>query len=172
MSIRHLLRGLGKLFVLYCILIVLVEVGVAFYLAYQLSIYLGASLDYKGAVISGVTDTWSKLWNLKLCDLWLVKASVWVFEHRVHYALLVLAALALFYKYKERSLSAPKITRRELLADYEHEEMKRAQTREAVNKLKQTEEYKKWEGQKGRMYWSPPDEEEDWEGIGRQVFDD
>lgn len=84
----------------------------------------------------------------------------------------MLAALALFYKYKERSLSAPKITRRALLADYEHEEMKRAQTREAVNKLKQTPEYKKWEGQKGRLYWSPPDEDEDWEAIGKQVFDD
>ena len=79
MSIRHLFRSLGKLVILYCIFIILAEVGVAFFLAYQFSVYSGSSLDYKDAVISGVSGTWSKMWNWKICDLWLIKASVWVF---------------------------------------------------------------------------------------------
>jgi hypothetical protein len=172
MSIRNLCRGVVKLSVLYCVLALVAEVGVALYLAYQLSAFSATPLDYRQTVVSGAAGAWQKVWGLQLCDLWLVKASVWVFQHRVHYALLLLAALALFYKYKERSLPTPAIARRHLLADYEHEDMKRAETREAVNNLKQTPAYKKWEGQKGRMYWSPPDEEEDWEAVGQQVFDD
>lgn len=162
MSIRNLCRGVFKLSLLYCLLVVVAEVGVAFYLAYQLSAFSGTPLDYRQAVVSGVSGMGQKVWGLQLGDLWLVKASLWVFQHRIHYALLLLAALALFYKYKERSLPAPNIARRPLLANYEHEEMKRAETRDAVYKLKQTPAYKKWEGQRGRMIWSPPDEDEDW----------
>jgi hypothetical protein len=112
MSIRHLLSGLGKLALLYVLLAVLAELVIANYLAHQVSSATASPADYREASLSALCGVWRKVGGLAWEELWAVRGAVWVFRNRVYYCFLLLAGLALFYKYKERSLQPPPIAQR------------------------------------------------------------
>lgn len=96
-----------------------------------------------------------------------------MFHNRVYYLFLFLGVLSLYYAYKERTLQAPPIAKRPLLAEHEYEEQKRRTTREEMAKLKATPAYASWEKERGRMKWVPPTPDDvDWDKLAQEVYED
>jgi hypothetical protein len=165
MSLKSILRGLTQLALIYLVLAVVAEVGVAMYvtkLVSSASADEGPS-DYGQASISGLRAFVEKAGLVQWRKLWLVKASLWVFHDKVHYLMIFLAGAALLYKFKERALEPPPITKRYLMPEHEHDQNKRIETREAVAKLKSTPAFIKWFKEKDFFRWSPPEEPEEQE---------
>lgn len=146
MSLKSILRGLTILALVYLVLAVVAEVGVSMYvtkLVRSASADEGPS-DYGQASISGLKAFVEKVGLVQWRKLWLVKASLWVFHNKVHYLMILLAGVALLYKFKEMALEVPPITKRYLVPEHEHDVNKRNETREEMAKLKSTPAYIKW----------------------------
>lgn len=115
---RYILTTLLKLFLIYCILAVISEVAIAHFVAYQINSLTNSPPEYVNTSIAALCALATKVTSFNWESVKLVELSLWVFKNRIYYCFIILAGLALFYRYKEKTLEPPSITKRSMIPDY------------------------------------------------------
>jgi hypothetical protein len=140
---RHIVISLLRLALLYSFLALLVELLLA-----NCSAPDWPNHDWVHVSCVAIDRIAEKVGSLQLGQLKLVEWSLWVFNHRLHFLLLPLLALAWYYDYKRKQLRRPAIGSHTASQADDYESEKQANTQREVELLKNSKEYKDYEWRK------------------------
>ena len=106
---KYYIVNLGKLLALYIFLVLIAEIASSSYTEYQISLFLMAPFDWKASILGGVVSIGKRLAQFWLYDWQLVGLTVWIFKEKVYYPILVMTALVMITRIREKSLENPEI---------------------------------------------------------------
>lgn len=138
---------LMQLIFLYVLLTLLTEIVLTNYEAYQL---LPAAYDWAEASKLAFVRI---IYNITSCNwegIKLVQFSLYIFNDRIHYLILLLLALIVYCSFKNRSIKEPGISRAPKKSSEDYEEEKKRLTEQEVRKLEESQKYQDYLRNKGR----------------------
>jgi hypothetical protein len=106
---KYLVRNLLKLVVIYSILTMLAEIVFENSIMYQSSLVLGIPYDCVNATFSAISNSIDKVRTNSWKELILIDFSLWIFNNRVYYLVLLLVILVSYYSFKDKNLKRPSI---------------------------------------------------------------
>lgn len=110
---KYYLVNLGKILALYLFLVLITEIASSSYTEYQISLFLMTPFDWKTSLLGAVVSIGKKLVQFWLYEWKLVGLTMWVVKEKVYYPILVMTALLLVTRMREKSIDRPEIPKSE-----------------------------------------------------------
>ena len=131
----NLAAKLIQLVLLYVLLALLTEIVLTNYEAYQL---LPAVYDWAEASKLAILKIYYNATSCNWESIKLIQFSLYIFNDRIHYLILLLLALIVYYSFKNRSIKEPGISRAPKKSSQDYEEEKKRLTEQEVRKLEES----------------------------------
>lgn len=126
---------LMQLIFLYVLLTLLTEIALTNYEAYQL---LPFAFGWTEATRLAIAKLCVNITSCNWEGIKLVQFSLWIFHDRIHYLILILLALIVYYSFKNRSIKEPGISRVPKKSSQDYEEEKKTLTEQEVKRLEES----------------------------------
>lgn len=104
----YIVKYLLKLVLAYLVIVILAETVFANLEAHSID---PSAYDWMNVTLASLSSSFDHACNLEWRKLIAIKLSLWVYNNKIHYILMVLVALVLYYHYKDSQLKQPNISR-------------------------------------------------------------